>query len=269
MLRAHADRNKIRRKIGLYTSPSLWPRNRIRIDSNPLPEDLFAKRFFEVYKGLSLGSNTLPSGTKTPGYLQMLAILAFHTFVEEGVEVVICEAHHGGQFDATNFVERPAITAITKIGMDHVENLGRTIQHIAWHKSGIFRDGVLAFSVLQVQEAKDEIERRAEQQGAILQFVGSVKVSLLEILGIDQVEDIPLEQQENCALATKIANGFLQRSHQSLDRRDVLAGVQTCYWAGRFDIKNSGGCTWYLDGAHNETSMEVVAKWYERMASSR
>jgi folylpolyglutamate synthase len=151
----------------------------------------------------------------------------------------------------------------------HVENLGRTIQHIAWHKSGSFRDGVLAFSVPQVQEAKDEIERRAEQQGAILQFVGSVKGSLVEILEIDQVEDIPLEQQENCALATKIAHGFLQRSRQSLDRRDVLAGVQTCYWAGRFDIKNSGGCTWYLDGAHDETSMEVVAKWYERMASPR
>jgi folylpolyglutamate synthase len=269
MLRAHSDRNKISCKIGLYTSPSLWPRNRIRIDSNPLPEGLFAKRFFEVYKGLSLDSNTLPPDTKTPGYLQMLAILAFHTFIEEGVEVVICEAHHGGQFDATNFVDRPAITAITKIGMDHVENLGRTIQHIAWHKSGIFRDGVRAFSVLQVQEAQDEIERRAEQQGAILQFVGSVKGSLLEILEIDQVEDIPLEQRENCALATEIAHGFLQRSHQSLDRRDVLAGVQKCHWAGRFDIENSGGCTWYLDGAHNETSMEVVAKWYERVASPK
>jgi hypothetical protein len=24
-----------------------------------------------------------------------------------------------------------------------------------------------------------------------------------------------------------------------------------------------------LDGAHDETSMEVVAKWYERMASPR
>jgi folylpolyglutamate synthase len=190
----------------------------------------------------------------------MLAILAFHTFIEEGVDVVICETHHGGQFDATNIVDRPAITAITKIGMDHVENLGKTIQHIAWHKSGIFRDGVLAFSVLQLQEAQDEIERRAEELGAILQFVGS---------DIDQVEDIPFEQRENIALATKIAHAFLQRSHQSLDSRDILAGVQMCYWAGRFDIVSSGGCTWYLDGAHNQTSMEVVAKWYDRVASPR
>ncbi|KAJ5347035.1 uncharacterized protein N7506_000288 [Penicillium brevicompactum] len=261
-LRRHAVRNGIRRKIGLYTSPSLWPRNRIRIDSNPLPDDLFAKRFFEVYKGLSLNSTTLPIGTKRPGFLQMLAIVAFHTFIEEGVNVVICEAHHGGQFDATNFVERPAITAITKIGMDHVENLGENLQHIAWHKSGIFRDQVLALSVPQDQEAEGEIERRAAEIGAPLQFI-SIKDVLLEFLETDQIEEIPLEQRENCALAAKIAHEFL---HQSLDGRDVLAGVEECQWPARFDIQHYGGCTWYMDGAHNETSMQVVAKWYERVA---
>jgi folylpolyglutamate synthase len=139
----------------------------------------------------------------------MLAIVSFHTFIEEGVNVVICEAHHGGQFDATNFVDRPVITAITKIGMDHVENLGKTLRHIAWHKSGIFRDGVLAFSVPQDQEAKGEIERRAAEIGASLQFIRSVKEALLEFLKNDQIEKIPLEQRENCALATQIAYRFL------------------------------------------------------------
>ncbi|KAJ5576053.1 hypothetical protein N7535_002979, partial [Penicillium sp. DV-2018c] len=261
-LRKHAVRNGIRRKIGLYTSPSLWPRNRIWIDSKPLPEDLFAKRFFEVYKGLSLDSTTLPTDTKRPGFLQMLAIVAFHTFIEEGVDVVICEAHHGGQFDATNFVERPAITAITKIGMDHVENLGKNLRHIAWHKSGIFRDQVLALSVPQDQEAEGEIIRRAAEIGAPVQFI-SIKEALLEFLENDQIEKIPLEQRENCALAAKLAHAFL---HQSLDRRDILAGVEECQWPARFDIQHYGGCTWYMDGAHNETSMQVVAKWYKRVA---
>ncbi|CAI7600689.1 unnamed protein product [Penicillium glandicola] len=261
-LRRHAVRNGIKRKIGLYTSPSLWPRNRIRIDSNPLPEDIFAKRFFEVYKGLSLDSKMLPPGTKPPGFLQMLAIVSFHTFIKEGVDVVICEAHHGGQFDATNFVERPAITAITKIGMDHVENLGKSLQHIAWHKSGIFRDQVLALSVPQDQEAEDEIQRRAAEIGAPLQFI-SIKEALLRFLEDDQIKKIPLEQRENCALAAQIAHVFLD---QSLDGRDILAGVGDCQWPARFDIRHYGGCTWYMDGAHNETSMQVVAKWYERVA---
>ena len=140
-------------------------------------------------------------------------------FIEEGVNVVICEAHRGGQFDATNFVQRPAITAITKLSRDHVENLGENLQHIAWHKSGIFRDQALALSVPQDQEVEGEIERRAAEIGAPFQFI-SIKKALLEFLENDQIKNIPPEQRENCALAAKIARGFL---HQSLDGREVLA----------------------------------------------
>jgi folylpolyglutamate synthase len=252
-LREHATRNGINRKIGLYTSPSLWPRNRIRIDSKPLPEDIFAKRFFEVYTGLSLDGDT--SSSKTPGFLQMMAIVAFHTFIKEGADVVICEAHHGGEFDATNIFSRPAITAVTKISLDHVDSLGTTIRSIAWHKSGIFRAGVLVLSVRQDPEAEDEIKRRAKEKGALLHFVENVTI-----------EGLILEQRENCALARRIADEFL---HHSLDEQDVAAGIRKCRWPGRFDIVDYGGCTWYLDGAHNETSMKVVGEWYERVAGAR
>ncbi|KAJ5179757.1 hypothetical protein N7492_002967 [Penicillium capsulatum] len=256
-LREHARRNGIARKIGLYTSPSLWPRNRIRIDSNPIPEDLFVERILEVSRSLSLDSDTLSPDAKTPGFLQMMAIVSFHTFIKEGVHVVICEAHHGGEFDATNFIRRPAITAITKIGMDHVDNLGRTLQDIAWHKSGIFRTGVWALSVRQDPKAKDEIKRRAGEKGALLRFVEDV-----------QIEGVPLEQRENCSLAIQIADKFLQLSGHSLDERDIATGIEKCRWPGRFDIVRHPDCTWYLDGAHNETSMKVVAEWYEREASA-
>ncbi|KAL4888960.1 Mur ligase [Aspergillus ambiguus] len=257
-LREHAARHGISRKIGLYTSPSLWPRHRIRIDSNPLPEDLFVNRILEVSRGLSLDFGSSAPAPQTPGFLQMMAIIAFHTFIKEGVNVVICETHHGGEFDATNFIRRPAITAITKIGMDHVDNLGRSFRDIAWHKTGIFREGVLALSVPQDPEAADEIKRRAEEKGALLLFVEDVGV-----------EGVPLEQRENCVLATQIANRFLQLSGHSLDEGDIAAGIEKCHWAGRFDIVRHPNCTWYLDGAHNETSMNVVAEWYERVTSPR
>lgn len=258
-LHENARRSGVKRKIGLYTSPSLWPRNRIRIDSNPLSEELFAKRVFEVYNGLSLGSGTLAPGAKTPGFLQMMAIVSFHTFIKEGVKVVICEAHHGGQFDATNFIDRPVITAITKIGMDHVENLGGSIRNIAWHKSGIFKQGALALSVPQVPEAEDEIRRRAGEKG----------VELTPFVQVGDLKGVPLEQRENFTLATQIAYRFLERSGHLLDGRDVEVGIKACYWPGRFEIVNHGNLTWYLDGAHNETSMEVVAKWYDRVAKAR
>ncbi|KAJ5540866.1 hypothetical protein N7494_005942 [Penicillium frequentans] len=265
ILREHARRNGISRKIGLYTSPSLWPRNRIRINSNPLPEDEFFQRFREVCTGLCIDPDRPSPEIKTPGLLQMMAIVSFHTFIKEEVDVVICETHHGGQFDATNFVEHPVITAITKIGMDHVDNLGGSIQNIAWHKSGIFKAGVLALSVPQVPEAEDEMRSRETELGASLHFIKDVKGALLQFITDEKIESIQPEQRENCALATQITHNFLKIRGQSLDEQDVQAGIEKFRWPGRFDIVESGGSTWYLDGAHNEMSMEVVGKWYERV----
>ncbi|KAJ5928505.1 hypothetical protein N7466_007461 [Penicillium verhagenii] len=269
-LREHGRNNGITRKIGLYTSPSLWPQNRIRIDSNPLSEELFFQRFEEVCVGLSLDPDGLfPANTKRPGLLQMMAIVSFHTFIKEGVDVVICETHHGGQFDATNFVDRPVITAITKIGIDHVDSLGGSIQHIAWHKSGIFKDGVIAFSVPQVPEAEDEIKRRGKELGASPHFMENAKSTLVQFVTDDIFDTIQPEQQENCALAAQIAHTFLQMNGQSLQEQDVQEGILKFRWPARFDIVEFSGCTWYLDGAHNEMSMQVVGKWYERVANTR
>ncbi|KAJ5645323.1 hypothetical protein N7507_011334 [Penicillium longicatenatum] len=269
ILREHARRNGISRKIGLYTSPSLWPQNRIRIDSNPLSVDMFMQRLGEVCTGLSIDPDRPSPDIKIPGLLQMMAILSFHTFIKEGADVVICEVHHGGQFDATNFVEHPVITAITKIGLDHVDNLGGSIQNIAWHKSGIFKNGVLALSVPQVREAEDEMRRREKELGASLHFIKDVKGALIQFVTDIAFESILPEQRENCALATQIAHHFLQMSGQSLDERVVQAGIEECRWPGRFDVVESGGCTWYMDGAHNEMSMEVVGKWYERVVNAK
>lgn len=187
-----------------------------------------------------------------------MALVSFHTFIQEGVDVVICEAHHGGEFDATNFIRRPAVTAITRIGMDHVDNLGRTLRDIAWHKSGIFKAGVLALSVRQDPEAENEMKHRAQEKSALLQFVEDV-----------EIKGVLLEQRENCALATQIADKFLQLSGHSLDERDIETGMKNCRWPGRFDVVCDADCIWYLDGAHNETSMKVVAEWYEREANAR
>ncbi|OGM45089.1 hypothetical protein ABOM_006654 [Aspergillus bombycis] len=266
-LREHARNNNINLKVGLYTSPSLWPRNRIWIDSRPLPEDLLVKRILEVERGLAfdLGSSY---HLKSPGFLQMMAIVSFHTFIEEGVDVVICEAHHGGEFDATNFIDHPAITAITKIGMDHVENLGGSIKNIAWHKGGIFKKDVLGLSVSQAPEAEMELADRAREKGGRLKFIKYPECTLSHFINGETFDSIPVEQRENCALATQITHEFLRLRGQSLTEQDIRAGIEVYSWPGRFDIIDCVGCTWYLDGAHNETSMEIAATWYERVVNT-
>lgn len=108
------------RKTGLYTSPHLISETeRIRINFQPLSEAAFAGYVFEVRDRLSLNTN------EGPGYLQLLALISFHAFIREGVDVAIYETHHGGEFCATNMVTHPAITAITTIGLDTFLSSGR------------------------------------------------------------------------------------------------------------------------------------------------
>ena len=46
----------------------------------------------------------------------------------------------GGKNDTTNIVD-PEVSVITSIGMDHMDLLGPTIDHISREKAGIIKEG--------------------------------------------------------------------------------------------------------------------------------
>jgi folylpolyglutamate synthase/dihydropteroate synthase len=65
--------------------------------------------------------------------------MAFHVFLDKKVDATILEVGIGGTYDSTNIVPHPIVTGITALGIDHINVLGKTIQDIAWQKSGIFK----------------------------------------------------------------------------------------------------------------------------------
>ncbi len=81
-----------------------------------------------------------------PGYFRFITLLAFHVFLKKRVDATILEVGVGGTYDSTNIVPRPIVTGITALGIDHVGVLGRTLEQIAWHKSGIFKVLNLSYS---------------------------------------------------------------------------------------------------------------------------
>lgn len=74
-----------------------------------------------------------------PAYFRFITLLAFHVFLENKVDATILEVGVGGTYDCTNIVPRPVVTGITALGIDHINVLGRTLEQIAWQKSGIFK----------------------------------------------------------------------------------------------------------------------------------
>lgn len=264
-LLARRSRTGSPRKVGLYTSPALKHlRERIQINERPIRKEEFTSYFFEVWDTLFPAESAagLPKSDRGPKYLQLLATIAFHTFIKENVDVAIFETHHGGEFDATNVVQSPAAVGITSLGLDHVAQLGPTIEDIAWHKAGIFKHGTPAFSVPQKNSCARVLEQRATEKQVQLKFVpAEVTVGNFNarVLGVSV-------QKMNCSLALALVDAYLQRtgSKQLLNSSDIDKGIEAFHWPGRFEILRTGSMLWYLDGAHNELSVREAAEWYRK-----
>ena len=255
-LKAHGHRTGFPEKVGLYTSPHLKAiQERIQINSQPLRKDLFTRYVYEVWNELAR------RGLPKPRYLQLLMLVAVHTFIREGVDVMICETHNGGEFDATNIFAHPIATGIATIGMDHVLQLGPTIQNIAWHKSGIFKTGTPAFSINQDHQATVVLQQRAQEKDVTLEFVHEDTVKSSDILAMRT-----LVQRKNASLAQRLADTFLvQRAsapYSMLTLDDIRKGAEQFNWNGRFQQIIHGKHRWLLDGAHNEMSVPYPAQWF-------
>ena len=257
-LRAHRERTGFPRRIGLYTSPHLRVvQERVRINSQPISKEAFTKYVFEVWNRLSLSDH--PS--QGPRFLQLMMLISVHAFIREKVDVAIYETHNGGEYDATNLFQKPVATGITTIGMDHIAQLGPSIENIAWHKAGIFKNGSPAFSTLQESAASTVLQRRATEKEVTLKFVNidpalSANARTLR-------SDV---QKINSSLALALAGAFLNdkapKDSSSLTSHDILQGVEQFSWPGRFHQIVNGNHQWFLDGAHNELSVQKAAQWF-------
>ena len=238
-------------------------RERIRINGEPISEELFTSRFFEVWDKLPDRATCL---LDIPRYLQLLTLISYHVFIMENVDVAIYETHLGGEFDATNVVRNPAITAVTSIAMDHVKLLGPTVEKIAWHKAGIFKPGSLAFSTFQLPTVTTVLQERAAERKVMLEFVG-----IDSALPANTATLKPKAQRQNCSLALAIARAWLRlkapEAQSIMTSDDLTRGVENFFWPGRFQEITEERFQWFLDGAHNELSIQHAVKWYAEATS--
>jgi dihydrofolate synthase / folylpolyglutamate synthase len=97
---------------------------------------------------------------------------AFLLFARHPADIVLLEVGLGGRLDATNVIEKPLASVITRISLDHRDFLGDTIDVIAAEKAGILKAGVPAVIASQPREALAVIERQAARMKAPLSIAG-------------------------------------------------------------------------------------------------
>jgi folylpolyglutamate synthase len=227
---------------------------------------MFAKYFFEVWNKLSSSGD----GSK-PVYFRFLTLMAFHAFLQEGVDSAVIECGIGGEYDSTNIISSPTVTAITALSIDHVGMLGETLPEIAWHKAGIFKAGAVAYTVPQLDSAMKVLSERAQDKG----------VELLVVQRYAAIENgeikLGLEgdfQKSNASLAVAVAAAHLHmmgvanlpdtRTAQQLPA-EFCKGLELVKWPGRCDLRQQGLVSWCLDGAHTLDSVKVAGQWFANL----
>lgn len=264
-------------KVGLYSSPHLrLVRERIRIDGSPIDENMFTRYFFEVWDRLSLSKSdkTLwpelqPCESVKPMYFKYLTLVMLHAFLSEGVDTAIVEVGVGGTYDATNLAEKPLVTAISQLAIDHTSLLGNTIEEIAWQKTGIFKRGVPA--VVSEQHQYPQAMRIITERAVELECSSLTEVSAKETLP----EGIKLGiagqvQRENAALAVaSVAKHLAARGVLLVDLprnkqlpAQFLEGLAYAQWEGRCQTIVEENIAWHIDGAHTIELIEIATKWF-------
>jgi dihydrofolate synthase/folylpolyglutamate synthase len=196
-------------------------------------------------------------------------------FARHPADVLLLEVGLGGRLDATNVIDRPLATVITRIAVDHTDFLGDTIEKIAAEKAGILKRETPAIVAAQPRDALAVIERQAARLKAPLKIAGEDWTATEErgrLVYQDEAGllDLPApklygrHQFENAGLAIaalrtlkalKIAPAAYEAG---MIKADWPARLQRLTQGRLVELAPTGSELW-LDGGHNPDGGRAVA----------
>ena len=258
-------------RVGRYTSPHLVKLNeRFFLDGAPVADttlDRIANRVNRVVLGSSRGiavpidpnptsSTTIdpidPNPTlKDPTFFEALTAVAFLLYAEAKVDCAILECGLGGRLDATNVCE-PKICVITKIGLDHCDWLGDTVEKIAAEKAGIVKPGVPVVLGKNLPPVVEVVRRRAAELGAPFHYAP-------DLASEDEIpSDFSLVgsfNRENAVTAIAALKVWAAKGAQG-GAEKFFKGFGKVIWPGRFQKVGN----FIVDGAHNPPAARALAE---------
>jgi dihydrofolate synthase / folylpolyglutamate synthase len=247
-----------------YTSPHLARfHERIRLAGELISEPALTALLDEVAEANGATPITYFEITTCAALLAMARTPADYTLLEVGL---------GGRLDATNVVDRPALTVITPVSLDHQQYLGDTLAEIAGEKAGILKRGVPCVVGRQDDAGLRVIEERAARVGAPLWVHGQhwyawEERGRLIVQDENGLMDLPLpnlpgpHQIGNAGMAVvalrllRLADG----AEAAVTRADWPARMQRLSCGPLVDVATAAGCELWLDGGHNPAGGQAVA----------
>ena len=146
-------------EVHAFTSPHLVRFNeRIRVAGRLIDDDDLAAFLTEVLDA---------SAGIEPSFFEVATAVALVAFARTPADACILEVGLGGRLDATNVIDRPLITGIANLALDHQQFLGHGLTDIAAEKAGIAKRDVPLITQLYPPAVASRIDEIAHEKGAI------------------------------------------------------------------------------------------------------
>lgn len=242
-------------KVGTFISPHLIDfEERIMVDGRQISrEDV--TRIGNVLLEQEFGV--------TPTMFDYCVLMAVLYFKEQNCDLVIMETGLGGRLDSTNALGNPVVSVITRIGYDHMNILGNTIEEIAREKAGIIKAGVPVVIAPQESEALAVLQRAAAAKGVRARCVQEKDLQGAKAL---QPGLLGAYQRENAATAMCAAQVAWTRCRIEKEKmKTVIArGIHRAVWPGRMEILSTEPFL-MVDGAHNSNGIHALCTSLEEL----
>ena len=273
-------------RVGRYTSPHLvsWC-ERICIRDQPISPE-------KLHEVLQQVEAAIRPDRPSPTQFEVITAAMWLYFAQQKVDLAVIEVGLGGRLDATNVCDRPLVTVITSLSMEHWQRLGPTLTDIAREKAGILKSDCPAVIGQIPSEAAAVVNRRVlelncptiypqpakDLGGSWAEYQGMEEYELkletgeegsIELIKSFQYQ-LPLQgaiQLHNSALAIAALQLLRQEGWEFSDEA-ITDGIANTKWAGRLQWSTYKEHQILIDGAHNPASAEVLRQFVNTLKSS-
>ena len=254
-------------KTGLTISPYVVDfRERFQIDGEMIPPRTLVSLTQKVMDAIDAIE---AEGGEKPVEFEAVTALALLWFAREKCDLVVLETGLGGRCDATNIVPHKLVAAITKIGYDHMEILGDTLDKIAAEKAGIIKEGsvVVNYPDQPVEAMGPILTAAAEAHTSIITpdkddltlLRGKRLENRIDYGGYRAALGLPGTHQANhAAMAVEIALALWREFGYDISDDAILEGLANAKMPARIEVLRRHPLL-LLDGCHNPDGAKMLA----------
>lgn len=257
---------------GMFTSPYVTKfTERIQINSRPISESDLARET-EYVRPFAEQMEDKPTE------FELVTAIALSYFRRMECDIVVFETGMGGALDSTNVIGVPEIAIITSIGLDHMEQLGDTIEEIARTKAGIIKHGGEVLAYGGGEDVRSVLTTACAENNARLTWadfdsiISHGQAGPFQIFDWKQFKGLELSlrggyQLNNAAMALGAVDILRQRGW-SVPENAVRDALKSVRWPGRFEQLLE--CpVFILDGGHNPSGTAAAAESLKTMYPAR